>query len=113
GLGLQLAQLALKDYLPADGSAGYALGAISFVLILALLGNRRFPPAMFVIALGILFAVFWKGAGAGWMHTLGIHISTLHVPSKQNVWTGFLFLAIPQIALSLGNSVLATKQLAS
>jgi len=113
GLGLQLAQLALKDYLPADGNAGYALGAISFVLILALLGNRRFPPAMFVIALGILFAVFWKGAGAGWIHTLGIHLPTLHVPSKQNVWTGFLFLAIPQIALSLGNSVLATKQLAS
>jgi hypothetical protein len=113
GLGLQLAQLALKDYLPADGNAGYALGAISFVLILALLGNRRFPPAMFVIALGILFAVFWKGAGAGWIHTLGIHLPTLHVPSKQDVWTGFLFLAIPQIALSLGNSVLATKQLAS
>lgn len=113
GLGLQLAQLALKDYLPAEGKAGYVLGAIAFILILALLGNRRFPPAMFVIALGILFAVFWKGAGIGWIHTLGIRLPHLHVPSKQDVWTGFLLLAIPQIALSLGNSVLATKQLAN
>jgi hypothetical protein len=113
GLGLQLAQLALRDYLPADGNAGYVLGAISFVLILALLGNRRFPPAMFVIALGVLFAVFWKGAGTVWIHTLGIHLPKLHVPTQQDVWTGFLLLAIPQIALSLGNSVLATKQLAT
>jgi hypothetical protein len=113
GLGLQLAQLALKDYLPADGNAGYLLGAISFVVILALLGNRRFPPAMFVIALGILFAVFWKGAGVGWLHTLGVAMPKLHIPTRQEVWTGFLLLAIPQIALSLGNSVLATKQLAS
>jgi hypothetical protein len=113
GLGLQLAQLALRDYLPADGYAGYVLGGVAFILIVALLGNRRFPPAMFVIALGILFALFWKGAGVGWIRTLGIHLPQLHVPSKQDVWTGFLLLAIPQIALSLGNSVLATKQLAN
>jgi hypothetical protein len=29
------------------------------------------------------------------------------------VWTGFLVLAIPQIPLSLGNSILATRQVAA
>src|SRR5438874_6859692 len=47
GLGLQLATLALRDYLPSEGRAGWALGIAAFVLILIFLGNRRFPPAPF------------------------------------------------------------------
>ena len=50
GLGLQLASLALKDYVPADSAAGYVLAAVGFVITIALLGNRRFPAALFVIA---------------------------------------------------------------
>jgi xanthine/uracil/vitamin C permease (AzgA family) len=51
GLGLQLSYLALKNYIPVDGYPGYALAAAAFLLTILLLGNRRFPPALFVIAL--------------------------------------------------------------
>src|SRR3989442_7149758 len=51
GLGLQLSILALRDYVPAEGVPGYVLGGVAFVIILLLLGNRRFPPAPFVILL--------------------------------------------------------------
>jgi MFS superfamily sulfate permease-like transporter len=112
GLGLQLAALSLKEYLPAEGAHGYLLGAVSFILILALLGNRRYPPAMFVIALGVAFAFFFSHGSVGWLHTLGLRVPELHVPTRDDIWTGFIVLAIPQIALSLGNSVLATKQIA-
>src|SRR6476646_10313613 len=44
GLGLQLSFLALKEYLPAEGAGGYVLGGVCFLLILALLGNRKIPP---------------------------------------------------------------------
>ena len=60
GLGLQLALLALKDYVQADGAAGYALAAAGFVIIIALMGNRRFPAALFVIALGMIYAFVFK-----------------------------------------------------
>jgi len=113
GLGLQLSILALKDYLPAEGAAGYALGAVTFAVVVLLLGNRRFPPALFAIALGLAYALIWRvniGALAG---SAGLFLPHWRVPSRADVWTGFIMLAIPQIPLSLGNSILATQQIAT
>lgn len=111
GLGLQLASIALRDYIPAEGVSGYVLAALAFLITLLLLGNRRFPPAFFVLAAGVVYALIFR------VHPLGLlraaHFSTpvVHVPERHDIWTGFLLLAIPQLALSLGNSVLATEQI--
>ena len=112
GLGLQLAMLAVKDYVPAEGAAGYALAAAGFVITIVLLGNRRFPAALFVIALGVAYAlifkvnfdVVWRGAS--------FHLPHLRMVSRQDLLTGLIVLAVPQIPLSLGNSILATRQVA-
>src|SRR2546427_7344381 len=67
GLGLQLATLALKDYVQSDGVAGYALAAAGLVITISLMGNRRFPAALFVIALGVAYAFVFKiDLGAVW-----------------------------------------------
>jgi hypothetical protein len=112
GLGLQLSMVALKDYLPAEGAAGYVLGAVTFGLVLLLLGNRRFPPAPFAIALGLLYALVWRADAGALAASAGFTLPSWRVPSAADVWTGFLVLAIPQIPLSLGNSILATEQIA-
>jgi len=111
GLGMQLAYLALKDYVPADGRWGYALAGAAFLLTILLLGNRRFPPALFVIALGIIYAVIFKFGGASLPgHGFGIRLPQFHIPVWADIVTGFLLLTLPQIPLSLGNSILATRQ---
>ncbi len=111
GLGLQLATLALTDYVRAEGSAGYILAAAAFVLIILLVGNRRFPPAPFVIALGILFALMFRADLGALGQGLGLHLPQPHAPTLQDIITGFLVLGLPQIPLSIGNSVLATRQI--
>lgn len=111
GLGLQLATLSLKDYVPAEGSAGYALAAAAFAVIIFLLGNRRLPPAPLVILLGIVVAVVFRVDPAAMTGAIAFHVPVPHVPTEQDIWTGFLVLALPQIPLSLGNSILATKQI--
>jgi hypothetical protein len=113
GLGLQLGRIAVADYVPALGAAGYALAALAFVVVVALLGNRRLPPAPLVLALGAAFALTIGGAGAPALAALGAHLPKLHAPDGPAIWQGFLLLAIPQIPLSLGNSVLATRQVAA
>jgi hypothetical protein len=112
GLGLQLAMLAIKDYVRADGTAGYVLAGVGFVITILLMGNRRFPAALFVIAVGVAYAFAVKvDAGAVWRGA-GFRLPQLHAFSWDNVLTGLVVLAIPQIPLSLGNSILATRQVA-
>ena len=113
GLGIQLTRIAVADYVPSGGAAGYALAAFAFAIVILLLGNRRFPPAPIVLALGAVFALTIGGAGAGAFAALGLHAPIMHVPTGSDIWQGFLLLAIPQIPLSLGNSVLATKSVAA
>ena len=112
GLGLQLSLLALREYVPAEGGGGYALAIAGFVLTVALLGHRRYPAALFVMALGLIYAAAlkldWGAVAAG----AGIHLPQPRLPEAKSVWAGFLVLALPQIPLSLANSILATRQVA-
>jgi hypothetical protein len=111
GLGLQLASVALGKFVQADGIPGYALAAGAFILTVLLLGNRRLPAALPVVVLGLLYAVIFKWDG-GLVRSFDFRLPGLHVPQPADILTGFLVLALPQIPLSLGNSVLATRQLA-
>jgi len=110
GLGLSLASLALKDYLPKEGTAGYFLAGIGFLLTILLIGSKKYPPAIFVILLGIIFASFSSMDFANLFNNFVVHLPTFNVPKQTDIIDGFLLLGIPQIALSISNSVIATKQ---
>jgi MFS superfamily sulfate permease-like transporter len=110
GLALQLATLALKEYVPAAGLPGYALATAAFVVTVVLLGNRRWPAALVVLALGVAYGLLFQLDYATATRAIGLHLPTWHVPQAADVLTGAVLLALPQIPLSLGNSVLATRQ---
>ena len=112
GLALQLSTLALTKYVSADGAAGYALAAAAFAVTVVLFGNRRWPAALIVIALGVGYALVFKLDLATAQKALGLHLPTWHLPQSADILTGAVLLALPQIPLSLGNSILATKQVA-
>lgn len=110
GLGLQLALLALGVYVQSNGPAGYVLAAIGVAITLPLLGNRRFPPAPFLVVIGVVFAVL-LGPGLGpTPPAFGLRLPIPRVPSLEDMLVGLVLLALPQIPLSIGNSVLATQQ---
>lgn len=113
GLGLQLALLALRDYVPTGGMSGYLLTGAGLLLTLALLGNRRVPPALVLVSLGLVIAMAFGTSPLQLAAHAGFALPTARVPSMADVTTGFVLLALPQIPLSLGNSVLATRQLAT
>jgi hypothetical protein len=112
GLGIQLAMLALRDYVQADGMRGYALAAIGFLVIIALFANRRFPPAIPVIAIGVVYALVYKLSSSDFSNAAGFTLPHVRPVSVSDVATGFALLALPQIPLSIGNSILATRQVA-
>ncbi|MDR7419775.1 MAG: putative sulfate/molybdate transporter [Armatimonadota bacterium] len=110
GLGLQLATLALREYVRADGVPGYVLAGLAFLATLALIGNRRYPAALVVIALGIIYAALFALRVDAVLDGVGLRWPRFFVPTASDVLTGLLVLALPQLPLSLGNSILATQQ---
>lgn len=112
GLGLQLATLATKQYVPSLGMEGYVLAALALGITILLLGNRRFPPAIPVIVLGVLFALLTGRVSSLQGVAPGFALPEFQLPDWSMVVSGFVLLALPQIPLSLGNSVLATRQIA-
>ena len=111
GLGLQLATIALKNYVSAEGGIGYGLAALAFAVTLSLLGNRKYPPAPYVILLGLVYAYLFRLDVGGLLGSFSFRLPHLYFPTAQDLLTGFVVLALPQIPLSLGNSILATRQL--
>jgi xanthine/uracil/vitamin C permease (AzgA family) len=109
GLGLSLCLLAFKDYLPANGLSGFVLAAIAFVLIVVLIDNRKYPASLVVILLGILYAAINLDEVSP---LFGFTLPQVNAPSIDDIAKGLVLLALPQIPLSLGNSILATRQVA-
>lgn len=112
GLGLSLCLLAFKEYIPANGLSGFIIAAIAFVLIIILIDNRQYPASLIVILLGIVYAVLTKLNLHDLAQSVGFTVPQVYAPSIDDITKGFLLLALPQIPLSLGNSILATKQVA-
>jgi xanthine/uracil permease len=110
GLGVQLARIALTRFIGTQGALGWAVAAVALALVLWLRRNRRVPAALVLVVLGIaVAAATWP---ADLALPLGWHAPVLPTrwPSGAEFLQGALVLAVPQLALSLGNSVLATRQ---
>jgi MFS superfamily sulfate permease-like transporter len=110
GLGITLATLALRKYVVAEGARGLALAAGSALLLLALRKQRRVPAPLLVIGLGLVYAIGTGLDAHALAHGVGLRLPRPYVPTKEELAQGALLLALPQIPLSLGNSVIATSQ---
>ena len=110
GLGITLATLALKEYASADGLIGFLLAAVCVVLLLVLPGQRKVPAPLVVMGLGVLYASVLHLDRAVLAGAIGFRLPIFHAPTRTDLLQGALLLALPQIPLSLGNSVIATSQ---
>jgi len=111
GLGLQLASLAVGKYVAGSGVTGWVLAAGGLVIVITLMGNRRYPAALAMVALGAAYAAMFTLDPHALWRGIGIRLPQAQVPGWQDISAGFLVLALPQLPLSLGNSILATRQL--
>ncbi|MHC5023322.1 MAG: putative sulfate/molybdate transporter [Planctomycetota bacterium] len=116
GLALKLGHLALGRYVPAEGAAGYsaveayAIAAVGFVVMIALWRNRHVPAGLVLIALGAIYALFFHVDTAAVAAGAGFDLPQPNVPMWDDIWLGLWVLALPQLPLSLSNSVIATNQ---
>ena len=100
GLGLMLIK-ASASLMNDEALVSLASGAI---LITSVFIIKRIPPLIPIIILGIILSL--KGIQPAAMGPVAL---TLGLPSFNNLWTGFIILVLPQIALTFGNAIVATE----
>jgi len=110
GLGLSLASLALGRYVPGEGGRGYLLAALAFCALVVLWGNRRVPAGLVVIGIGLVWALAFEVDLGALAAGAGLALPQPRLPSLAEIAAGFAVLALPQLPLSLSNSVIATER---
>jgi MFS superfamily sulfate permease-like transporter len=110
GLGITLAMLALREYASADGATGYVLVGASVAALLLLRRQHRVPAPLIVIGLGAIYASVGNLDASVLGRAFGFSLPAFSLPSAADLAQGALLLALPQLPLSLGNSVIATSQ---
>lgn len=107
GIGIKLAWTGLGwlGPLPAVGLDSWLVAAIVGALVLAMVGRRQ-PVLLYIFAAG--FVLLGLDQGAAYQHlTLGLPAIHLVTPSAEQWYTGLTRGAIPQLPLTLLNSVIA------
>lgn len=66
-----------------------------------------------VVAVGLVYGGVFELDWAALSGGVGFALPKPRVPAAAEVWTGLLVLALPQLPLSLGNSLLAIERLAA
>lgn len=113
GLGLKLAGLAFQR-LPAT-TEGYALATVAFLVVVLLRRNRKLPAAIVIVAVRTVYALVILAIRNGGVvvPSLNPGLPVFHRPRWEDLLTGLVVLAIPQLPLSVGNAILATRQTVS
>ncbi len=110
GLGLSLARIAVTKFMAADGARGWYVAAAALGIVLLLRRNQRVPAAIVLVVLGLIYAFVTWPADLALPFALQAPTLPARMPTSDEFLQGALLLAVPQLALSLGNSVLATRQ---
>ncbi|OVE74998.1 hypothetical protein BVX97_05835 [bacterium E08(2017)] len=113
GLGLKLAMLSVLAYVPSDGVRGLMLACACVLLVLLLGKSQKCPAALPVIVIGLVYALSFNVGIDTFRDSFGVAIPRVAGFTKADMLQGLIVLALPQIPLSLGNSLLATHQMAS
>ncbi len=91
----------------AEYQINLIVGIVVFVLVLALLDNKKFPAALVALAAGIVSG-FALGGFNGASFSIGPTAMQFISPSLQDFWTAFIMLILPQIPLTIGNACVGT-----
>lgn len=94
---------------------GLICGAIFGLLALLLLNNRRYPAALVLVGCGLLTGLALSSRSSLELIAPGFHLPKLlpfGLPSLEQASFAFLVLVLPQLPMTVGNAVAATRDLA-
>jgi len=83
------------------------IGVAVFIMVLALLDNKKLPAALAALAAGIITGLLLGGVDS-LRFAIGPTETHFIVPTLKDFWTAFIMLILPQIPLTIGNACVGT-----
>ncbi len=100
-------QIEIFTYVPLN----WILTLIGFAIVLILFRNRRFPAALILLLFGVSMSLLNGFPTSLLFEGISINLPSITVPQFENVVIGTVLLAVPQIPLTIGNSIFATRSI--
>jgi SulP family sulfate permease len=91
----------------AEYNINLIIGVTVFLLVLALLDNKKLPAALAALAAGIIAGLVLGGFD-GLRFSIGPTEIRFISPTPKDFWTAFIMLILPQIPLTIGNACVGT-----
>ena len=91
----------------AEYNLNLILGVAVFLMILALLDNKKLPAAIAALAAGIIAGLVFGGFDS-LKFSIGPTKIGIISPTLKDFWTAFIMLILPQIPLTIGNACVGT-----
>jgi len=91
----------------AEYNLNLILGVAVFLMILALLDNKKLPAAIAALAAGIITGLVFGGFDS-LKFSIGPTKIGIISPTLKDFWTAFIMLILPQIPLTIGNACVGT-----
>ncbi len=110
GLGLALARVATKLVAHHDSAWGWAAAGAAILVLALLRKSHRVPGALLVIGAAVVWAAIYRVEWSVVRSGVGLTLPRAE-PWPWDQWlTALTLLVLPQLPLSLSNSVIATRQ---
>jgi MFS superfamily sulfate permease-like transporter len=109
GLALSLIVLSATKFFPKYSSHDLWLALSLFAIGALTLKHKNIPTALLLVIISVVYAsaTYFKPQ----LIQLSFTLPRFNYAFKDYLWDGLILLAIPQLALSLSNSVFATEQM--
>ncbi len=91
----------------AEYNLNLILGIAVFIMVLALLDNKKLPAALAALAVGIIAGLAFGGFD-NLKFSIGPTKMGIISPTLKDFWTAFIMLILPQIPLTIGNACVGT-----
>jgi SulP family sulfate permease len=91
----------------AEYHVNLILGVAVFLMVLALLDNKKLPAALAALAAGIIAGLVLGGFD-GLRFSMGPTDIRIISPTLKDFWTALIMLILPQIPLTIGNACVGT-----
>jgi len=91
-------------------TAGVIVALAIVAFLLAGRERRRLPGSLLVLGVGAVVGIVLVGSGSAQLPPIPLRaqLPLLHLPSLHDAWIALFAVVLPQLPLSLGNSVFAT-----